>query len=251
MSSDRFWTERSVPGSASWPFFRGRALSRYQFAFPFARGKRILDVASGTGHGSHLLATVGGAAEVVGVDVSREATEFAGTHYAAPNVRYVHGDSHRLVELNLGRFDLVTSMGTLEHIENPDRFGSGVRSLLNPGGVWLVTMLNPATRDSADPYHFQEWPADDFRTYLERYFPNPEIRWHVILPPGRAKMARTSSRYAFLPDWFKRGVKRVIGRQASLRISRAGADFCEPTDFEWSVLRNDDALEFLGVCRLP
>ena len=30
--SEVFWTERSVPGSPSWPFYKGRFLSRYRFS---------------------------------------------------------------------------------------------------------------------------------------------------------------------------------------------------------------------------
>lgn len=249
MSSDRFWTERSVPGSASWPFFRGRAVSRYRFVAEFVRGKRVLDVACGTGHGSHLLATEGGASEVVGVDVSSEAVAYARENFAADNVRYLTGDSQDLGALGIGRFDLVSSMGTLEHIERPDAFASGVRSLLQPGGVWLVTMLNPETQDERDPYHHQEWSAEEFRRFVDRHFATAELRWHVLLASGVEKRSRMSRRYAFVPRLVKDAVKGVLGRHASLRVASAGAVVCEASDFEWSSDPAGGALEYLAICR--
>lgn len=64
---------------------------RYVLAASLAGGKDVLDMASGEGYGSFLLA--GRARSVVGVDVSREAVDNAAATYATPNLRYLAGDA--------------------------------------------------------------------------------------------------------------------------------------------------------------
>ena len=54
-------------------------VGRYALALPFAAGRRVLDVACGEGYGSWLL-TDGGAAEVVGVDISEQPMPRAGPY---------------------------------------------------------------------------------------------------------------------------------------------------------------------------
>jgi 2-polyprenyl-3-methyl-5-hydroxy-6-metoxy-1,4-benzoquinol methylase len=249
-SIDRdFWTVRSVPGSPSWPFYRGRFLSRYRFAFRFAKGQRVLDVASGAGFGSHLLATEGGALEVVGVDVDEKAVAHARRSYPAPNLSFQVGDSQDLRGLAPSSFGLVTSMGTLEHIAQPNRFAQEVRRVLAPRGVWLVTMLNPAAHDGIDRFHHQEWDVERFDLFVARHFADRELLWHVLVDRGHAKREANTRRYAGLPVWFKSGVKRVIGARATYAVARAGAQFNEPEDYEWTPVPHSDALEFLAVCR--
>ncbi len=169
---ERFWTERSVPGSASWPLFRGRALRRYMFVCERTRAKRVLDVASGTGYGSYLLATEGGAQSVLGLDVSQRAVEHATDTFKSDNLSFRMADGQQLRDLDVGPVDLVSSMGTLEHIEHPNAFAEGIHHHLTEGGKWLVTMLNSLTHpeDEKDPYHYQEWTDEEFRHFLEKQF---------------------------------------------------------------------------------
>ena len=140
-------------------------------------------------------------------------------------------------------------MGTLEHVSSPGRFVEGVLSVLKPGGIWLVTMLNPAVQTARDPYHYQEWLVEEFRSFLEPYFPTPEIRWHVMLPSGRQKLARTGQRYSVVPTTFKRIIKKLIGKRATWRLATIGGQFCDPEDFAWSITPDDTAIEFLAICR--
>src|SRR5258708_39818320 len=60
---------------------RHEHLHRYFFALQFCAGKSILDIASGEGYGSALLATV--ASRVTGVDISDEAIGHAKENYQA------------------------------------------------------------------------------------------------------------------------------------------------------------------------
>ena len=67
-------------------------LNRYFFAsqiIPF-KGKVVLDIASGAGYGSNLLAKK--AQFVFGVDISQEAIDYASANYAMPNISFLQGD---------------------------------------------------------------------------------------------------------------------------------------------------------------
>jgi len=246
---ERFWTERSVPGSPSWPFNRGRFMSRYNLACGMARGKSVLDVACGVGYGSHLLATDGGAESVLGLDINDTVVEHARAYYQTPNLRFEVRNGEDVSALGRGSFDLVVSMGTLEHVRNPGAFAAAVNHVLTDGGIWLVTMLNPSAHEGTDPYHSQEWDIEAFHDFLKRHFPAVEIRWHVLLESGEDKDRRNAARYRFAPLWLKSAAKTAMGRAAAARFSQKGAAFCEADDYAWVTEPADTALEFLGICR--
>src|SRR5438552_8798835 len=89
--------ERIDPERARW-YLRGviaEHIGRYRFAAEAVRGKRVLDVACGSGYGCAILAET--AAEVVGVDISAEAVAHAAARYASlKNVRFACGDARRI-----------------------------------------------------------------------------------------------------------------------------------------------------------
>src|SRR5690242_2483777 len=78
---------------------------RYVMALAFARGKRVLDLASGEGYGAALLAGV--AREVIGVDNSAEAVAHAGKQYGADHLKFLQGAIQN-VPIHGQAFDLIT-----------------------------------------------------------------------------------------------------------------------------------------------
>ena len=64
-------------------------LHRYGLAIDLCDDKVVLDIASGEGYGSSLLA--GRALKVYGVDISSEAVEHASKKYQAPNLKFLQG----------------------------------------------------------------------------------------------------------------------------------------------------------------
>ena len=69
-------------------------LHRYFLARALCRDLDVVDVASGEGYGSALLAQV--ARSVVGIELSEEAVAHAQGSYVAPNLRYQQGDARKL-----------------------------------------------------------------------------------------------------------------------------------------------------------
>ena len=120
-------------------------VSRYAFAAPLCAGKRVLDVACGEGYGAFMLAGQG-ATEVIGVDIAEEAISAARDRFACGCVEFLVGDALDLPDL-LGKrapFDVVVSFETVEHVSDPHRFLNGIRRVLAPGGVILVSCPNDA-----------------------------------------------------------------------------------------------------------
>lgn len=139
---------------------------------PELRGRRILDLGSGSGRDSYLLAQLAGAAgEVVGVDMTEEQLATARTHldwhqarfgYGRSNVRFLGGYIERLDELELEpeSFDVIVSNCVINlSVDKPAVFRGAFR-LLKPGGelyfsdVYCDRRLSDAVR--ADPVLYGE-----------------------------------------------------------------------------------------------
>ncbi|HEV7772202.1 MAG TPA: methyltransferase domain-containing protein [Conexibacter sp.] len=79
-------------------------------------GLRILDLGCGVGHGTLMLADGDGdGCEIVGVDASADAIDYASKNYGAANVTYVAAAAHDYLR-DAGAFDYVVSRHALEHI---------------------------------------------------------------------------------------------------------------------------------------
>lgn len=147
---------------------------RYAFALPLARGRRVLDAACGEGFGSALLAGV--AAEVLGVDIDAASIVHARGRYGGrPGLRYEPGDVTALDGLADGRFDLIVSFETLEHVHAQERMLDGFVRLLAPGGLLLVSTPDKRTTTDAtgvvNPHHVRELYREQFEALLSARFP--------------------------------------------------------------------------------
>jgi SAM-dependent methyltransferase len=128
-----------------------------------APGMRVLDVGSGAGDISFLVAElVGGSGEVVGVDRSPIAIRAATTRLASlflPNVTFVEGDP---AELKFERpFDAVVGRYVLMFQPNPVAMLRGLAAQLSTGGLLVFHEIdwNGVRSDPAVPTHDRscEW----------------------------------------------------------------------------------------------
>ena len=109
---------------------------RYAFARSLCVGKRVLDAACGEGYGSNLLAQV--ARDVVGVDLSPQTIEHARQRYANhANLRFEQADATQLPALG-GKFDVIVSFETLEHLHAQDALLAGFANQLADDGMAVV-----------------------------------------------------------------------------------------------------------------
>src|SRR5512140_3162495 len=110
--------ERAVPGDEAWFRSGPPHVARYLFAAAHAQGRRVLDAATGSGYGAHLL-RVQGAAQVVGVDIDAAEIEQARQRFATEGVEYLADDCQQLDKVQ-GTFDVICSFETIEHVPQPD-----------------------------------------------------------------------------------------------------------------------------------
>ena len=126
--------------------------ARYNFAVPFVKERRVLDIACGTGYGLPVLHRV--ASAVVGVDV-----EFLAARKARGDgqERALVADGCRL-PFEDGSFDVATSFETLEHIQQRSTFVSELRRVLARDGLLILSTPNanhtrPVDGKPHNPYH--------------------------------------------------------------------------------------------------
>src|SRR5437016_3894036 len=164
MSGLKFTGERFLPsehGEIAYEHYH-----RYASCLDAARGKVVLDIASGEGFGSALLART--AKKVIGVDVDRAAVRHAKQNYGhLKNVSYRTGDC-RSIPLRANSIDLVVSFETIEHIQEHEAFVDEIRRVLRPKGALIIS--------SPDKENYSERPARENPFHLHELTHNAFVR---------------------------------------------------------------------------
>ena len=149
---------------------------RYLLARDFCRGRDVLDVASGEGYGSALLAQV--ARSVIGVEIDAAVVRAATAEFNRPNLRFEKGDA-RALPLPDACIDVAVSFETLEHLAEQDLFLGELKRVLRPGGLVFVSTPD---RDAyspvgvmPNPYHVLELTRGEFEALLARHFAHAAV----------------------------------------------------------------------------
>lgn len=151
---------------------------------PLVAGKRVLEVAAGTGYWTQVLA--GTAAAIMATDLNAETIAIATQrHYGPAPVSLQTADAYRL-EAVPGDFDLVFCGFWWSHILRADipRFLAGVRERTGPG-TGLILLDNryvpgsnhPVTRTGPDGDTYQRRELADGRSYevLKNFPDRPQL----------------------------------------------------------------------------
>nr|WP_315482073.1 glycosyltransferase [uncultured Undibacterium sp.] len=146
---------------------------RYLQACTLAKGKVVLDIASGEGYGSAMLAEH--ALQVIGVDISEQAVAHAQQRYQGDNLEYRVG-SCAAIPLADASVDLLVSFETIEHHDQHQEMMQEIRRVLRKDGVLLISSPDKLSYSdvpgSHNEFHVKELYQHEFKQLLEGYFDN-------------------------------------------------------------------------------
>ncbi len=103
------------------------------------KGKKVVDVGCGTGLFAYLAAKKG--AEVTGIDFSEHAIKLAQRNYSHQKLHFKKMNVNQLK----GKFDVIVSIGTLEHTDKPLQSLKFFKKHLNANGKIIITSPNWTT----------------------------------------------------------------------------------------------------------
>jgi SAM-dependent methyltransferase len=182
------WWEDPVTAYEHW--------HRYAYATQFVSGKTILDLASGEGYGSASLATT--ARRVIALDIDENAVKHARRKYRSVNLHFIAGSILEMPLFRIG-FDVIVCFEAIEHISDPEKLLTGVKQLLVPGGLFLVSTPNKPEykkTEPSNPFHVKELDFEEFHKMLARHFKRTQFLGQRVycnsslwpMPPGTSGM---------------------------------------------------------------
>lgn len=156
-------------------------LHRYGLACEMAAGKVVLDIASGEGYGSHLLAQVANA--VIGVDVSSDAIAYAKQNYSCDNLEFRLGSCASIPVADQS-IDLAISFETIEHHDQHEEMLAELKRVLKPDGILFIStpdkLYYSDLSGRKNEFHVKELYFEEFRALLERHFQYHEFHGQMV-----------------------------------------------------------------------
>jgi 2-polyprenyl-3-methyl-5-hydroxy-6-metoxy-1,4-benzoquinol methylase len=157
-------------------------LHRYAMAADLCRGKDVLDIASGEGYGSNLLANLSNS--VTGVDISTDVIEHASAKYVRPNLRFLQGSADA-IPLPTGSVDAVVSFETLEHHDKHEEMLREIKRVLRGNGMMIISTPDKLSYSDIpqykNEYHVKELYLDEFTALVQRFFKRHRLLFQGLL----------------------------------------------------------------------
>lgn len=159
--------ERMIPEYHKGKSIYGEHIARYLAIGEIAKGKKVLDIASGSGYGTAMIAK--NADHVVGVDISADSVAYAKEHYGAKNVTYLEGDGQS-IPCEDESFDIVVSFETIEHLKDYEKFLNECKRVLRKDGLFLLSTPNDKEFAEGNHFHLHEFEHKELDNLLKKYF---------------------------------------------------------------------------------
>lgn len=193
--------ERYIPG------LKGQIelehFNRYFFAINQFKlsDKIVLDLASGEGYGTDLLARY--SRFVFGIDNSQEAIGHAKSKYTRQNINFLLGSADNIPLAN-NSIDVCVSFETIEHHEEHKEMIHEIKRVLKKDGYLIIS--SPDKLHYSDlpnyrnPYHVKELYVQEFKTLIRNYFINVSFFNQCVF----------NGSLIFLDDTYKKYKKPVV-----------------------------------------
>jgi SAM-dependent methyltransferase len=167
--------ERWVPGFSK-PHTEKEHNSRYKWVAQFTKDTNVMDIACGSGGGSYIIASQGGAAAVKACDVDDQAVKYASIRYGHPHINFVQQNGEEMTLSD--QFDIIISFETIEHMHHPEKFVQCVKKRMHSKSIFYVSTpvaQLPHKKIPDNIYHVHEWGFSEFHTFLSPHFHIDEI----------------------------------------------------------------------------
>jgi SAM-dependent methyltransferase len=180
--------ERTLPGIWHENYWFRRHEAAYLALVPFVTGARVVDLGSGEGYGTALLARH--ARDVLAVELEAPVAEHVRRTHALPVLR---ADLQRL-PLATGGAEVLVNLQTIEHLWDQPGFLTECARVLRPGGTLRLTTPNSVTFPRGNPFHTTELDLPALQALLA---PGFTVTRHWGLRHGR-RLARWERRHGSL-----------------------------------------------------
>ena len=166
-----FTGERIIPEKVETDLLNEH-LCRYLFAQMLLDDAVVLDVGSGVGYGSQLLAAK--ARSVISVDIVEECIRYAVKKYPDENIDYLVADGHS-IPLTSQSVDVIVSFELIEHLKDQSPHLLELDRVLKPEGFLVISTPNrifyTEERKEINPFHTHEFDFQEYVTFLKTTFP--------------------------------------------------------------------------------
>lgn len=160
-------------------------LHRYNAVEPLILGKTVLDAACGSGYGTFQLSK--SAKQVYGIDISKDAVEYAKERYHNDNLEY-NVMSIADITFDDETFDVITSFETIEHVTKDIQFTflQQIKKKLKKDGILIMSTPNDQLlRDLSygsyvNEFHLCEFTEREYIRFLEQYFKYVKIYYQTV-----------------------------------------------------------------------
>lgn len=199
---------------------------RYLWAAQVVGGRKVLDLGSGEGFGTAILADSAG--HVVGVDIDERTVEHSRLNYAGANVEFQVGSALDLSAFETGSFGAVVAFEIIEHVRDQEQVVAEVSRLLADDGI--LVMSTPDRRIYSEitgqhnPFHERELGLEEFLELLGSQFE------HVAAWGQRTISGSHLHRLDSVPQ--EHGAKKARGsdEERAFFIERAGEEWRTASD---------------------
>ena len=161
--------ERMVPEFHKGMLVYAEHMTRYVAAQELVAGKVVLDIASGSGYGTQLLAKK--AKKVYGVDVDEQSVRYASENFGGRNIEYKVGNAES-IPLGDQSVDVVVTFETIEHVKNYRKFIDEIRRILKPDGLAIISTPNDLEFAEGNHFHLHEFTYKELMELLRKDFKN-------------------------------------------------------------------------------
>lgn len=139
----------------------------------FTGGRTVIDVGCSLGFGSNILSHE--ARFVWGVDINEKAIDFAKKTFKRPNLDFETLDIENPPTRELARFEIVTMIEILEHLENPQNALNNIKRFFSKDTIGFITFPNCANdevkeNEKKHGLHLSHWDAGQFYELMTNNF---------------------------------------------------------------------------------